>query len=111
MVINAARGPGRSAFRADDRSLTPYTGLAVSGEVRRGPRLVELIDAELAAAARLAPVRQRRPWLSPSELAVSNVEAQLVGAERFDDLQERARGRPLRRRSSIVASTATRPRR
>ena len=51
-------------------------------------RLVELIDAELSAAARVAPVKQRRRGLSPGELAVSIAEAQLVGAECFDDIQD-----------------------
>lgn len=44
-------------IRADDPSLTPYAGLAISGELARGLRLVELIDAELAAVSRVAPVK------------------------------------------------------
>ena len=49
MIVNGARGPGRIEFRADDPSLTPYAGLAISGELARRLRLVELVDAELAA--------------------------------------------------------------
>ena len=47
--INRDRRPGRLVIRADDPSLTPYAGLAISGELARKLRLVELINAELAA--------------------------------------------------------------
>jgi len=57
---NGDRGPGRIVFRADDPSLTPFAGLAISGELARSLRLVELVDAELAAVERVAPVEQRR---------------------------------------------------
>ena len=83
----AARGPGRIEFRADDPSLTPYAGLAISGEVCRGLRLVELIDAELQAA-RAAPVKARRRGLSPGGLTVAIAECQLAGAECFDDIED-----------------------
>lgn len=108
IVVNPDRGSGRIEFRADDPSLTPYAGLAVSGELMRGLRVVELLDAELAAVNRVAPVKQRRRGLSPGELAVSIAEAQLVGAECFDDLQDvRAdqAGAPLR----AVAQTPSPP--
>jgi Transposase DDE domain group 1 len=88
MVGNRDRGPGRIEFRADDPSLTPYAGLAVSGEVCRGLRLVELADAELSAAGRGAPVKQRRRGLSPGEYVVAVAEAQLAGAECFDDIED-----------------------
>jgi len=87
MTVNPARGPGRIEFRADEPSLTPYAGLAISGELCRALRLTELVDAELAAA-RVAPVKQRRRGLSPGELAVALAEAQLAGAECFDDLED-----------------------
>jgi hypothetical protein len=79
--------PGRIVFRADDPSLTPYAGLAISGELLRKLRLVELVDAELAAVDRVAAVKQRRRGLSPGALAVSIAEAQMIGAECFDDIQ------------------------
>jgi len=88
MTVNPGRGPGRIEFRADDPSLTPYAGLAISGEVARSLRLTELVDAELAAAGRVAAVKQRRRGLSPGELAVSIAECQLVGAECFDDVED-----------------------
>lgn len=87
MVVNSATGPGRLVIRADDPSLTAYAGLAISGELTRKLRLVELVDAELAAVDRVAPVKQRRRGLSPGELAVSVAEAQLAGAECFDDIE------------------------
>jgi hypothetical protein len=108
MVANGDRGPGRIVFRADDRSLTPYAGLAVSGELLRGLRLVELVDAELAAADRLAPVKSRRRGLSAGELVVAIAECQLVGGECFDDieaLRADAAGAPLR----AVAATPSAP--
>jgi hypothetical protein len=74
-------------IRADDPSLTPYAGLAISGELARHLRLMELIDAELAAVRRVGPVKQRRRGLSPGELVIAIAEAQLVGAECFDDIE------------------------
>jgi hypothetical protein len=108
MSVNPARGPGRIEFRADDPSLTPYAGLAISGELARELRLVELVDAELQAVGRVAPVKQRRRGLSPGEVTVAIAEAQLAGAECFDDIQDvradRA-GAPLR----AVAATPSAP--
>jgi hypothetical protein len=85
MAINFVRGPGRIEFRADDPSLTPYAGLAVSGELCRSLRLVELVDAELAAVDRVTPVKRRRRGLSPGGLVVALAESQLVGGDCFDD--------------------------
>src|SRR5437764_8021503 len=87
MAVNRDRGPGRIEFRADDPSLTAHAGLAISGELACGLRLVELADAELAAASRVAAVKERRRGLSPGELAVAIAEAQLAGAECFDDIE------------------------
>ena len=88
MAVHPDRGPGRIEFRADDPSLTPYAGLAICGEAARSLRLTELIDAELAAAGRVAAVKQRRRGLSAGEVAVSIAECQLVGAECFDDVED-----------------------
>jgi hypothetical protein len=88
MAVNGATGPGRIVFRADDPSLTPYAGLAISGELARSLRLVELVDAELAAADRVAPVKQRRRGLSPGGVVVAIAESQLVGGECFDDIED-----------------------
>ena len=76
---NPARRPGRITVRADERSLTPYAGLAVSGELARRVGLAELIDAELAVERRARPVKVRRRGLSAGELVVSLAECQLVG--------------------------------
>jgi hypothetical protein len=88
MAVNPDRGPGRIEFRADDRSLTPYAGLAISGELCRSVRLMELIDAELAATRRVAPLKQRRRGFSAGEVTVAIAECQLAGAECFDDLED-----------------------
>ena len=88
MTVNGDKGPGRIEFRADDPSLTRYAGLAISGEVCRTLRLSGLVDAELAAAARVAPVKQRRRGLSPGQYVVAIAEVQLAGAECFDDIED-----------------------
>jgi hypothetical protein len=87
MAVKFARGPGRIEFRADDPSLTPYAGLAISGELVRTLGLVELIDAELRAAGRVTPVKQRRRGLSPGGHVVALAECQLVGGDCFDDCE------------------------
>ena len=108
MAVNGATGPGRIVFRADDPSLTAHAGLAISGELLRGLRLVELVDAELAAVDRVAPVKQRRRGLSPGELVVALAESRLVGGECFDDIEQvraDAAGASLR----AVAATPSAP--
>jgi len=73
---------------ANDPSLVRYAGLAVSGELARRVRLVELIDAELLVERRARPVKVRRRGLSPGQLLVAIAESQLVGGEFFADLEE-----------------------
>ena len=104
MAVNPDRAPGRIEFRADERSLTPYAGLAVSGALCRGLRLVELIDGELSAA-RVQPVKQRRRGLSPGQLAVAIGECQLAGAECFDDLEDVRADQP----GAIMRAVASTP--
>jgi hypothetical protein len=88
IVVNGARGPGRLVVRADDPSLTPYAGLAVSGELARRVGLAELIDAELALERRARPVKVRGRGLSAGELVVSLAECQLVGGSFFDHVED-----------------------
>jgi hypothetical protein len=110
-VGNGDRAPGRIVFRADDPSLTPYAGLAISGELLRGLRLMELVDAELAAADRVAPVKQRRRGLSPGALVVALVESQLIGGDCFDDIQDLradAAGAALRAGAGIPSAPTAR---
>jgi Transposase DDE domain group 1 len=71
-----------------DRSLMRYAGLAVTGELARRLRLVELIDAELAVERRARPVKVRRRGLSPGQLVVALSECQLVGGEFFSDVAQ-----------------------
>jgi hypothetical protein len=85
---NPGRRLGRITVRADDRSLTPYAGLAVSGELARRVGLAELIDAELSVERRARPVKVRRRGLSPGELVVGLAECQLVGGSFFDHLED-----------------------
>ena len=102
------RGPGRIVVRADEPSLTPYAGLAVSGELSRRLRLVEMIDEELASERRARPVKQRRRGLTPGQLFVSLLESQLAGGEYFDDIEDLradSAGAPLR----AVAATPAAP--
>jgi hypothetical protein len=106
--VNGGRRPGRILVRADDPTLTPYAGLAVSGELARRLALAELIDAELSVERRARPVKVRRRGLSPGELAVALAESQLVGGEFFDhveDLRADRAGAPLR----AVAATPSAP--
>jgi len=101
-------GPGRLIIRADDPSLTPYAGLAIVGELARKLRLVELVDAELGMVRRARPVKRRRRGLSPGEFVTALAEAQVAGAECFDDLEDvraDAAGAPLR----AVAATPSAP--
>jgi hypothetical protein len=101
-------GPGRLVIRADDPNLTPYTGLAIVGELVRRTRLVELIDAELGVVRTARAVKRRRRGLSAGALVVSLAECQIAGAECFDDIEDvradRA-GAPLR----AVADTPSAP--
>ena len=86
--VNGGRGRGRIVIGENDPSLTRYAGLAVTGELARRLRLVELIDAELSVERRARPVKVRRRGVSPGQLVVSIAESQLVGGEFFSDLEE-----------------------
>src|SRR6266540_5543994 len=85
---HSARRLGRLVVRADEPSLTPYAGLAVSGELARRVELAELIDGELAVERRARPAKVRRRGLSPGELVVSLAECQLVGGSFFDHVED-----------------------
>ncbi len=61
--------------------------MAINGELLRKLRLVQVIDAELAAEDRVAPIKQRRRGISPGALPVSIAECQMIGGDCFDDLQ------------------------
>jgi Transposase DDE domain group 1 len=88
MAVHGDGRPGRILVRADDPSLTPYAGLAVSGELARRLGLAGLIDAELAVERRARPVKVRRRGLSAGELVVSLAECQLVGGSFFDHVED-----------------------
>lgn len=106
-VVHGDRDPGRIVFRAEDDALTPFAGLACVGELARRTGLVGLLDGELAAERRAAPVKRRRRGVSGGELVVSLAEAQLVGGECFDDIEELradAAGAPFRAVARVPAA-------
>lgn|SRR5512134_645374 len=80
--------PGRIEIRADEETLTPYAGLAVTGQLVPALRLVPLLNAELCQARRAQPVKRRERGLSAGELLISLAECQLVGGECFQDVEE-----------------------
>jgi DDE family transposase len=108
---NGGRRVGRLEIRADDPSLTPFAGLAITGELVRSLRLVELIDAEIAAEARVAPFKRRRRGVTPGQLIVSLAESQLIGGDCFDDIEvpraDRA-GVPLRAVADVPSAPCAR---
>ena len=87
-VVNGGRRRGRIVIGENDPSLVRYAGLAVTGELARRLRLVELIDAELSVERRARPVKVRRRGRSPGQLVVAVSECQLIGGEFFSDLEE-----------------------
>ena len=95
--MNGAYGdsrPGRIEIRADDEALTPYAGLAITGQLVRALRLCELADAELSRVRRASPVKLRARGLSGGELLVSLAECQLVGGQCFSDIEDVRADRP-----------------
>jgi Transposase DDE domain group 1 len=86
-AVNPATRRGRIQIGECDPSLVRFAGLTVTGELARRLRLVEVIDAELSAERRAAPVKVRRRGASPGELVVCLAECQLVGGECFSDLE------------------------
>jgi len=108
---NGDRPLGRLEIRADDPSLTPFAGLAVTGELARSVRLVELIDAEIAAETRVPALKRRRRGVSPGGLIVSLAETQLVGGDCFDDsevLRADAAGASLRAVAQVPSAPTAR---
>lgn len=108
--VNAAHGrkaPGRIVVRADEDGLTPHAGLAITGEIARRTGLVGLLDGEVAANRRAAPVKQRDRGAGPGELLACLAEAQLAGAECFSDLEDARAddaGAPLRAVAEVPSS-------
>jgi hypothetical protein len=86
-AVNAGRRRGRIEIGEGDPSLMRFAGLAVTGELARRLRLVELIDAELSVERRAAPVKVRRRGVSPGELVVALAESQLTGGECFANIE------------------------
>jgi Transposase DDE domain group 1 len=80
--------PGRIEIRADEETLTPYAGLAITGRLVAALRLAQLLEAELRQVRRAAPVKLRERGLSGGELLISLAECQLTGGECFQDVEQ-----------------------
>jgi hypothetical protein len=98
---------------ADDRSLTPFGGSAVVGELVRRLELIPALDRAIETAPRvggLRPVKQRARGCSPGQLLVAVAESMLCGGDSMLDLERLradAAGAELRAVSEVpAASTA-----
>ena len=75
---------------ADDRSLTPFGGSAVVGELVRRLELIPALDRAIETAPRvggLRPVKQRARGCSPGQLLVAVAESMLCGGDSMLDLE------------------------
>jgi Transposase DDE domain group 1 len=108
-ATHGRKGPGRIEIRADEEGLTPHAGLAIIGELARRTGLVGMLDGEIAANRRAAPIKQRRRGVTPGELLSCLAEAQLAGAENFADLENMRAdesGAPLRTVADVPSSSS-----
>jgi hypothetical protein len=98
---------------ADEKTLTPFGGSAVVGELVRRLELIPALDRAIETAPRvggLRPVKQRARGCSPGQLLVAIAESMLCGGDSMLDL-ERVRadhaGAQLRAVAEVpAASTA-----
>jgi Transposase DDE domain group 1 len=75
---------------ADDRSLTPFGGSAVVGELVRRLELIPALDRAIEMAPRvggLGPVKQRARGCSPGQLLVAVADSMLCGGDSMLDLE------------------------
>src|SRR5680860_19766 len=108
LKVNATHGrkaPGRIEIRADEEGLTPHAGLAIVGELARRTGLVELLDGEVAANRRAAPVKQRSTAEPPG--SVGEVDADCAGTPLHSWLARSPRG-PLVALAKREAASAQR---
>lgn len=102
---------GRIEFRADDETLTPHAGLAITGQIARRLDLIGEIDRCVAGEKRATPVKVRKRGSTPGQLLLALAESQLVGGECFDDLQalrDDHAGAPLRTVANVPAPPTAR---
>ncbi len=95
---------------ADDASLTPFGGMAVSGEVIRRLELVEAIDraCRQATADGARAVKVRARGASTGQLLVSLAESLLAGGDAVQDLErlrEDRAGAELRAVAEVPAAS------
>lgn len=82
-------GPGLEVV-ADERTLTPFGGLAVVGELVRRLGLAAALDAAIEGAPRvggLGPVKRRARGCSAGEALLSVAESMLCGGDSMLDLE------------------------
>jgi hypothetical protein len=75
---------------ADDRSLTPFGGSAVVGELVRRLELIPALDRAIETAPKvggLGPVKQRARGCSPGQLLVAVAESMLCGGDSMLDIE------------------------
>ena len=75
---------------ADDRSLTPFGGSAVVGELVRRLELIPALDRAIETAPKvggLGPVKQRARGCSPGQLLVAVADSMLCGGDSMLDLE------------------------
>jgi len=75
---------------ADDRSLTPFGGSAVVGELVRRLELIPALDRAIETAPKvggLAPVKQRARGCSPGQLLVAVADSMLCGGDSMLDIE------------------------
>jgi hypothetical protein len=98
---------------ADEKTLTPFGGSAVVGELVRRLELVPALDRAIVGAPRvggLRPVKERSRGASPGALLVSVAESLLLGGDAMQDIERLradAAGAELRAVAEVpAASTA-----
>jgi len=75
---------------ADDRSLTPFGGSAVVGELVRRLELIPALDRAIETAPKvggLGPVKERARGCSPGQLLVAVADSMLCGGDSMLDIE------------------------
>lgn len=73
---------------ADERTLTPYGGSVVVGELCRRLGLVASLDRAIEGVTGARPFKERRRGTSAGQLLVAMAESMLTGGDAFNDLED-----------------------
>ena len=73
---------------ADERTLTPYGGSIVVGELCRRLGLVAALDRAIEGASGARPFKRRRRGASAGQLLVALSESMLKGGDAFNDMED-----------------------